>query len=90
MHPTIIQSSIHPRSIYLLTSEWRMSSYFDTRFVGALLSSTEYETNRVYLLDMSADAVSMLKAFVTVFQNHLSREFMTVIGPNHEITLIVR
>ena len=69
-------------ALYLSEQE---SSYFDTLRRRVAF---EYETDRVYLLDTSADAASMLKAFVTAFQNHLSREFMTVIGPNHEIALI--
>lgn len=69
-------------ALYLSEQE---TSYFDTLRKRVAF---EYETNRVCLLDTGADAVSMLKAFVTVFQNHLSREFMTLIGPNHEITLI--
>lgn len=52
-------------------------------------SRASFERNgKKFHLDNGADALSMIKAFAATFHEELSRKFLSLIGPNHKITLL--
>jgi hypothetical protein len=68
-------------SLYLSEQE---TAYFDT--IRKRLAF-ENAMERVFQLECSVDPISMLKAFVNLFQRQLSREFLSLIGPDHPVAL---
>ena len=48
----------------------------------------EYSKQKCFRFDSGMDAISMLRAFVNIFQRQLSREFIALLGPDHVIALV--
>eukprot|EP00980_Cylindrotheca_fusiformis_P023434 scaffold10476_cov142-Cylindrotheca_fusiformis.AAC.9 len=65
-------------------------SEHEALFFDNLRSREEFErdANKVFLLERTTDAISMMRAFATTFHSELSRDFLKLLGPEHRISLL--
>ena len=78
----MVQRTSDLLAVYLSEHE---SMFFDRRHSQVLF---KHNPEAVFRVDDGADAIGLIKAFTTAFHKELSREFLSLIGPEHKITLL--
>lgn len=65
-------------------------SEHESMFFDSLRQRVEFENDagKIFLLDSGIDPISMMHTFATTLRSQLSRDFLSLIGPDHRVLLV--